>query len=235
MRLFHSATIFAATYVHVFVVWSFTRLITRLERVFFTSILVGGTQLQCIYYLCRILISRPPRVFRRFKCRSCYHYHCVTWISEALIGNLMIWQFSPSHFNLGFLFWVFPKLCYEMTTVIYIIYRDIQHMKNITIMLSVVELPYVRSDIAYIERDGISYCDECMKTVFIEIPKHIFKIDDNIIVGTVYRPAGTNIDKFYNRMEDVIISILFIAKFRDILISEHDRYVPKQPMCFKYS
>ena len=32
----------------------------------------GGTQLQCIYYLCRIPISRPPRVFRRFKRRSCY-------------------------------------------------------------------------------------------------------------------------------------------------------------------
>ena len=35
----------------------------------------GGTLLQCIYYLCRILISRPPRVFRRFKRRSCLLYH----------------------------------------------------------------------------------------------------------------------------------------------------------------
>ena len=73
--LFHSATIFfAATY--VFVVWNFTRLITRLKRIFFcfflTSIWWGSTQLQCIYYLRRILISRPPRVFRRFKRRSCY-------------------------------------------------------------------------------------------------------------------------------------------------------------------
>ena len=37
----------------------------------FTSIWWGSTQLQCIYYLCRILISRPPKVFRRFKRRSC--------------------------------------------------------------------------------------------------------------------------------------------------------------------
>ena len=43
----------------------------QVGEVFFTSILVGGTQLQCIYYLCRILISRPPRVFRRFKRHSC--------------------------------------------------------------------------------------------------------------------------------------------------------------------
>ena len=71
-RLFHNATVsqcehfYAATYVHVFVVWNFT----RLERFFLYSIWWGATQLQCIYYLCRILISRPPRVFRRFKRRS---------------------------------------------------------------------------------------------------------------------------------------------------------------------
>ena len=76
-RLFHNATVsqcdhFFCCYIY-FVVWSFTRLITRFSgEGFFTSILVGGTQLQCIYYLCRILISRPPRVFRRFKRRSCY-------------------------------------------------------------------------------------------------------------------------------------------------------------------
>ena len=61
--LFHSATIcFAATY--VFVVWNFTSF-------FLTSIWWGSTQLQCIYYLRRILISRPPRVFLHFKRRSC--------------------------------------------------------------------------------------------------------------------------------------------------------------------
>ena len=38
---------------------------------FLTSIWWGSTQLQCIYYLHHILISRPPRVFRRFKRRSC--------------------------------------------------------------------------------------------------------------------------------------------------------------------
>ena len=64
---------------------------------------------------------------------------------------------------------------------------------------------YARSDIAYTERNDISYFDECMESVFIEIPKDVFKMDKNIIVGTVYRPPGTN--KFYNRMEEVIIHI----------------------------
>ena len=74
--LFHTATFFAATY--VFVVWNFTRLITRVVFFFFffflTSIWWGSTQLQCICYLRRILISRPRRVFRRFKRRSCFSY-----------------------------------------------------------------------------------------------------------------------------------------------------------------
>ena len=84
-RLFHKATVspcdhfLAATY--VFVVWNFTRLITRLKSwvflVLFTSIWWGSTQLQSIYYLRRILIPRPPKVCRRFKRRS--RFCCSTW------------------------------------------------------------------------------------------------------------------------------------------------------------
>ena len=84
-RLFHKSTVsqcdhfFAAAY--VFVVWNFTRIITRLKSFFVLFCFFcfcflpqfrgGSTQLQCIYYLRRILISRPLRVFRRFKRRSC--------------------------------------------------------------------------------------------------------------------------------------------------------------------
>ena len=35
----------------------------------------GSTQLKCIYYLRRILISRPPRVFWHFKRRSCSFWY----------------------------------------------------------------------------------------------------------------------------------------------------------------
>ena len=73
-RLFHTATFFAATY--VFVVWNFTRLITSLKSFFFffNLDLVGEHSAPMylpVYYLRCVLISRPPRVFRRFKRRSC--------------------------------------------------------------------------------------------------------------------------------------------------------------------
>ena len=76
-KLFHKATVSHCDLIlllHVFVVWNFTRLITRLKSFFFFSTLIwwGSTQLQSFYYLRRILISRPPRVFRRSKRRSCY-------------------------------------------------------------------------------------------------------------------------------------------------------------------
>ena len=70
-RLFHSATIFSLLHICCL---KLHRADFQVEEVFFfflTSIWCGSTQLQCIYYLRRILISRPPRVFRRFKRRSC--------------------------------------------------------------------------------------------------------------------------------------------------------------------
>ena len=67
-RLFHSATIFSC-YICICCL-KLHRAEYQVEE-FFTSIWWGSTQLQCIYYLRRILIFRPPRVFRRFTRRYC--------------------------------------------------------------------------------------------------------------------------------------------------------------------
>ena len=45
------------------------------------------------------------------------------------------------------------------------------------------------------------------KLSLIEIPKYLFERDKNIIVGTIYHHPGTNLDEFYNRMEEDIIRI----------------------------
>ena len=74
---------------------------------FFTSIWWGSTQLQCIYYLRRILISRAPRVIRRFKRRSCYQMPGInsiignsvakraTWLLNFMLPSLK-WKFTSS-------------------------------------------------------------------------------------------------------------------------------------------
>ena len=69
MGLFHSASIFCC-YICTCIC---CLKLHQVGEVFFKLNLVGATQLQCIYYLCRILISRPPRVFRHFKRRSCLY------------------------------------------------------------------------------------------------------------------------------------------------------------------
>ena len=71
-RLFHTATFFCC---YICICWLKVHQANyKVEEGFFTSISWGSTQLPCIYYLRRILISRPPRVFRRFKRRSCCRY-----------------------------------------------------------------------------------------------------------------------------------------------------------------
>ena len=70
-RLFHNATVSQCEHfllLHMYMYLLFET--SPVWRVFLNSIW-WATQLQCIYYLCRILISRPPRLFRRFKRRSC--------------------------------------------------------------------------------------------------------------------------------------------------------------------
>ena len=73
-RLFHNATVSQCD--HFLLLHMYMYLLFETSpgwRGFFKLNFVGATELQCIYYLCRILISRPPRVFRRFKRRSCLY------------------------------------------------------------------------------------------------------------------------------------------------------------------
>ena len=65
-RLFHIATFFLLLHMYLLFETSPGWLQCWRGLFFLTSIWWGSTQLQCIYYLRRILISRPPRVFRRF-------------------------------------------------------------------------------------------------------------------------------------------------------------------------
>ena len=78
IRLFHKTTVSHCDHfllLHVYLLFETSPGWLQGWRGFFlTTIWWGSTQLQYIYYLRRILISRPPRVFRRCKRRSCQSY-----------------------------------------------------------------------------------------------------------------------------------------------------------------
>ena len=85
-RLFHNATVSHCDHfllLHLYLLFETSPGWLQGWRVlFFYLDLVGSTQLQCIYYLRRILISKPPRVFQRFKRRSCWKWNEVREIYE---------------------------------------------------------------------------------------------------------------------------------------------------------
>ena len=92
-RLFHNATVSQCD--HFLLLHMYMYLLFETSpgwRGFFKLNFVGATELQCIYYLCRILISRPPRVFRRFKRRSCCDINLVNMSECIIFSNLTIWH-----------------------------------------------------------------------------------------------------------------------------------------------
>ena len=66
---------------------------------------------------------------------------------------------------------------------------------------------YVKHGIDYFYREDLSGFDDCMESVFIEIPKDVFKLGKNVIIGTIYRPPGTDITQFNKKLEAVVVKI----------------------------
>ena len=94
-RLFHNATVSQCD--HFLLLHMYMYLLFETSpgwRGFFKLNFVGATELQCIYYLCRILISRPPRVFRRFKRRSCPKFPS---LSKTLATLNITFSFGGHH------------------------------------------------------------------------------------------------------------------------------------------
>ena len=89
-RLFHKATVSQCNHFFLCYICICCLKLYQVEDFFFTSIWWGSTQLQCIYYLRRILISRPPRVFRHFKRRSC---SCMWQKAVSWSSNISKWRF----------------------------------------------------------------------------------------------------------------------------------------------
>ena len=87
-RLFHKATVSQCDHFFIFLLLHMYLLFETSPVFFFlTSIWCGSTQLQCIYYLRHILISRPRMVSRRFKrrsCLSCYPERTSLWWMSVL-------------------------------------------------------------------------------------------------------------------------------------------------------
>ena len=66
---------------------------------------------------------------------------------------------------------------------------------------------YIKDGIQYTKRDDLCNMSTVAETVFIEIDKDVFRYDNNIIVGVLYRPPDTDISKFNEFMKDLTSKI----------------------------
>ena len=62
-------------------------------------------------------------------------------------------------------------------------------------------------EISFYKRTDLYKLDDCMECVTIEIEKHNFEVDKNILVSVIYRPPNTDTDVFINTLNTFIEKI----------------------------
>ena len=66
---------------------------------------------------------------------------------------------------------------------------------------------FLRRNCDFCIRDDLVVFNNLFESVFIEIQNNVFNTWNNIIVGVIYRPPGTDMDMFNNELSDRLESI----------------------------
>ena len=66
---------------------------------------------------------------------------------------------------------------------------------------------FINEKYQFYKRTDLCQLDDCMECVTIEIEKHNFEVDKNIIVSVIYRPPNTDTDVFINTLNTFIEKI----------------------------
>ena len=65
----------------------------------------------------------------------------------------------------------------------------------------------LKSDIMYYERTDLSYMNEYIESVFVEIDGSIVNATKNIVIGVIYRPPNTDINQFNQALQNLLENI----------------------------
>ena len=66
---------------------------------------------------------------------------------------------------------------------------------------------YLKNEVEFVVRDDLAIFNDLLESVFIEIPKDVFKMDKNMIIGVVYRPPGGDLSLFNAFFADILQTI----------------------------
>ena len=66
---------------------------------------------------------------------------------------------------------------------------------------------FIKNNIEYCCRNDLYVFNDDIETLFIEISKEQLGLDKNVIIGIIYRPPSTDIEKFINHMIEILAII----------------------------
>ena len=66
---------------------------------------------------------------------------------------------------------------------------------------------FIKNNIEYCCRHDLYVFNDNIETLFIEISKEQLGLDKNVIIGIIYRPPSTDIEKFINHMIEILAII----------------------------
>ena len=55
---------------------------------------------------------------------------------------------------------------------------------------------FIKNDVSFQDRNDLYSIDHMFESIFIEIDKHVFNKNSNIVIGVIYRPPNTDINCF---------------------------------------
>ena len=66
---------------------------------------------------------------------------------------------------------------------------------------------YLKEDIPYLTRSDIVLPDGIIESVFIEIDKHVYNKEKNVVIGVIYRPPNSDISQFNDCVSEILTMI----------------------------
>ncbi len=66
---------------------------------------------------------------------------------------------------------------------------------------------FIKNSLKIIPRDDLSFFNDNMESLFVEIDKDQLSVDRNLIIGVIYRPPNTDISVFNNLIDNIMCTI----------------------------
>ena len=66
---------------------------------------------------------------------------------------------------------------------------------------------HIKENLSYVECTDLNVINEFIESIFIEVDKKVTDFNQNVIIGTIYRPPNTKLDCFNNYMYETLSKI----------------------------